>query len=92
VLGDVAAGDVDARDGVRESEALVHRDRVRDAIAGVQDHARGATGRVQTEHGLRGHEKGGNIEGLEEDLGRLLSVHVGVQRRLGEKHLRRRWD
>ena len=42
VVGEVTAGQVDALDGVRKRVALLDRQRVRDAVAGVQDDARGA--------------------------------------------------
>ncbi|BAT16015.1 Os12g0163750, partial [Oryza sativa Japonica Group] len=45
----------------------------------------GAATGVEGEHGLDGDIHGGDIEALEHDLGHLLPVGLGVERRLGEQ-------
>ena len=47
-------------------------------ITRFDDDTSGTTGRVQGENGLHRNVHGGNIEGLEHDLGHLLSVILGV--------------
>lgn len=41
---------------------------------------------LQTEDSLHGDEEGGNVEGLEEHLGRFLPVLAGVEGSFGEQH------
>lgn len=86
VLGDVAAGHVDALDGVADGEALVHRHGVADAVAGVKHDACRAAARVQRQHGLDGHVDGGHVEGLEEYLRGHVAVAARVEWRLGQQH------
>lgn len=43
-------------------------------------------GNVQCENGLNGGVHGGDVEGLEEDLGSLLSIRMRVQRSLCQEH------
>lgn len=45
----------------------------------------GTTGGVQGQHGLDGHVHGGDVEGLEHDLGHLLPVGLGVEGGLSEQ-------
>ena len=85
VVGEVAAGQVEAEDGVRERVALVDGDGVRDAVAGVHHDAGGAARGVEGEHGLDGDVHGRDVEGLEHDLGHLLAVGLRVERGLGEQ-------
>jgi len=85
VVGEVAAGQVGAADGVRQRVALVDGHGVRDAVARVQHDAGGAAGRVQREDGLDGDVGGRRVEGLEHDLGHLFAVGLGVQRRFGQQ-------
>ena len=55
VLGDVAAGNVEAAGQVREREPLVDRDDVGDAVAGVDDDTGEQALCVQRQHGLHCH-------------------------------------
>uniref|UniRef100_A0A1I8HJH4 CCHC-type domain-containing protein n=1 Tax=Macrostomum lignano TaxID=282301 RepID=A0A1I8HJH4_9PLAT len=86
VVGEVAAGQVQTQDGVRQGVALVDRHGVGDAIAGVQHDAGGAAAGVQGQHSLDGDVHGRRVEGLEHDLGHLLAVGLRVQRSLGQQH------
>lgn len=81
VLGDVAAGDVDALDAVGDGEALVHGHRVRHAVARVQHDARRPPGRVQRQHRLYGCVERRHVERLEQDLRRRVAVAPWVERR-----------
>eukprot|EP00962_Isochrysis_galbana_P018636 scaffold5373_cov103-Isochrysis_galbana.AAC.7 len=65
--------------------ALVDGHSVRDAVARVHHDTRGAARRVQGEDGLDGDVHGRHVEGLEHDLRHLLTVGLGVERRLGEE-------
>jgi hypothetical protein len=84
-VGQVAAGEVEAEDRMREGVALVDRHGVRDAVAGVHDDAGGAAGRVERKDGLDRHVHGRHVERLEHDLSHLLAVGLRVERRLGQE-------
>lgn len=90
-LRDVAPGDGDVLDRAADDVPLCAGDDVRDTIARVNDGAgeravrdtvRGPRGR-EREHGLHGDVEALDVEGLEEDLGRLLAVFWWVQWGLG---------
>ena len=70
---------------MRERVTLVDGDGVGDTVARVEDDTGGTSGSVQREDGLDGDVEGGRVEGLEHDLGHLLAVDLGVERRLGEE-------
>ena len=79
VVGQVTTSQIQTKDGMGESVALVDGHGVRHTITGVEHDPSGATGRVQRQHGLDGHVHGWSVEGLEHDLGHLLPVGLGVQ-------------
>ncbi len=90
-LRDVAPGDGDVLDRAADDVPLRARDDVRDAVARVDDGAgeravrdtiRGPRG-GEREDGLHGDVEALDVEGLEEDLGRLLAVLGRVQWGLG---------
>lgn len=81
ITGDVASSNVDSHDAVRHGETFVNRHGVGDAIAGIEDDSRHTAGRIQTEHGLHGHEQCGNVECFEEDFRRFLAVLSRVEGR-----------
>eukprot|EP00053_Salpingoeca_punica_P013702 m.123980 g.123980 ORF g.123980 m.123980 type:complete len:429 (+) comp16274_c1_seq2:170-1456(+) len=85
VVSQIAASQIQTEDGVRQGVALVDGDGVRDTIARVEDNAGGAARGVQGEHGLDGDVHGRGVEGLEHDLGHLLTVGLGVEGGLGEE-------
>lgn len=85
VLGDVAAGDIDAAHGGGDGEPFVDGHGVGDAVAGVEDATGGTAAGVQGQHGLDGGIEGGDVEGLEEDLGGGVAVGAGVEGGFGEQ-------
>lgn len=70
---------------VLDGEALVDGHNVRDAVARVQDHARGTAGGVERQDRLHLDVECGDVERLEEDLRGLLAVRVRVERRLRQQ-------
>ena len=50
-------------------------------ITSVKDNASRSAGSVEGEDGLYAGEKGGNVEGLEEDLGCSVTIRTGIERR-----------
>jgi hypothetical protein len=85
VVGKITASHVDTGNGVGKSETLVDGDNVSDTITRIQDDTGGTTGGVQGENGLDGDVEGGGVEGLEDNLGHLLTVGLGVDGSLGEQ-------
>merc|ERR1712045_199675 len=85
VVGELTASQVKTDNGVGESVTLVDGDPVGDTVTGVHDDTGGTAGGVQGEHGLDGDVHGGHVEGLEHDLGHLLTVGLGVEGSLGQE-------
>lgn len=85
VVGQVTTGHVDTRDGVGKGETFVDGDNVSDTVTRVEDDTGGTTGSVQRQNGLDGDVEGGGVEGLEDNLGHLLTVGLGVDGGLGEQ-------
>lgn len=85
VVGQVTAGHVNTGDGVGKGETLVDGDDVSDTVTGVEDDTGGTTGGVEGEDGLDGDVEGRGVEGLEDNLGHLLTVALGVDGSLGEE-------
>merc|ERR1711889_29553 len=85
VVGELTASQVQTEDGVGKGITLVDGDGVGDTIAGVHDDTGGTAGGVQGEDSLDGDVHGGHVEGLEHDLGHLLTVGLGVEGSLSEE-------
>jgi len=77
-VSDGSSGQVNSEDGVGKSISLIDGDGVGDTITRVDDDTGGSSGGIEGEHGLDGDVEGGDVEGLEQDLGHLLSVSLGV--------------
>lgn len=58
---------------------------MRDTIAGVEDKACGASGRVEGKDGLDGGVEGGHVKGFEEDLCSCFAIRAWVQWRFCEE-------
>lgn len=85
VVSQVTTSQVDTRDGVGEGETLVDGDDVSDTVTRVKHDTGGTTGGVQRQHGLDRDVEGGGVEGLEDDLGHLLPVGLGVDGGFGQE-------
>jgi hypothetical protein len=66
-------------------ETLVDGDNVGNSVTRIENDTSSTTGSIEGEDGLDGDVKCGGVEGLENDLGHLLSVRLGVDGSLGEK-------
>jgi hypothetical protein len=82
---DGSTSDEVLKHGVGNREALVDRHSVGDTITGVTDKTGGTTVGIEGEDGLDGNVKATDAEGLEHDLGHLLSVGLGVVGSLSEE-------
>merc|ERR1712093_613967 len=85
MVGDGSSGDEVLENSVWDGETLVHWDSVSDTISGVTDETGGPTVGVEGEHSLDGNVESLNLEGLEHELGHLLSVGFWVSWGLGQK-------
>ena len=85
VVSQITTGQIQTEDGVGESVTLVDGDGVGDTIAGVKDDTGGTTGGVQRQDGLDGDVHSRGVEGLEHDLGHLLTVGFRVEWSLGKE-------
>merc|ERR1712200_299788 len=68
-----------------EGITFIDGDGVRDTVTGVHDDTGGTSGGVQGEDSLDGDVHGGHVEGLEHDLGHLLTVGFGVKGSLSQE-------
>merc|ERR1712176_105956 len=85
VVGEVTAGKVETENGVGKRVTFVDGHGVGHTITRVEHDTGGTAGHVEREHGLDGDVHGGGVEGLEHDLGHLLTVGLGVEGGLGEE-------
>lgn len=85
VVGQITASHVDTGDGVGKSETFVDGDNVGDTVTGVEHDTGGTTRGVQGEHSLDGDVERRCVEGLEDNLGHLLTVALRIDRRLSEE-------
>ena len=69
-----------------ESITFIDGDSVGNTISRIHDDTSGMSRSVQRQHGLDGNVHGRGVEGLEHDLGHLLTVGLGVKRGLGQKN------
>merc|ERR1719447_249063 len=79
VVGELTSSKVKTDDGVWESITLVDGDSVGDTVTGVHDDTGGTSGGVEGEDSLDSNIHGGHVEGLEHDLGHLLTVSLWVE-------------
>lgn len=86
VIGKVSASKIDTKDSVGKGETFVDGDSVGDTVTRVKNDTGGSTGSVKRENGLDRDVESRGIEGLEHDLGHLLSVLLGVKGSLGKKN------
>merc|ERR1719147_80968 len=79
VVGELTSSKVKTDNGVWKSITLVDGDSVGDTVTGVHDNTGGTSRGIEGEDSLDGNIHGGHVEGLEHDLGHLLTVSLGVE-------------
>lgn len=85
VVGQVTTGHIHTGNGVGQGETLVDGDNVGDTITGVEHDTGGTTGSVQRQNSLNRDVESRGVEGLENNLGHLLTVGLGVDGSLSEQ-------
>merc|ERR1719339_829950 len=65
--------------------AFIDGDTMGDTISRVHDNTSGTSGSIEGEDSLDGDIHGRHVEGLEHDLGHLLTVSLGVEGSLSEE-------
>merc|ERR1719411_1301232 len=85
VVGQLTASQVKTKDGVGESITFIDGDGVGDTITRVHDNTGGTARGIEGEDSLDGNIHGGHVEGLEHDLGHLLTVSLGVKGSLSQE-------
>merc|ERR1712152_98322 len=85
VVGELTSSEVKTDNGVGKGITFIDGDTVGDTISGVHDDTSGTSGGVEGEDSLDGNIHSGHVEGLEHDLGHLLTVSLGVEGSLSEE-------
>jgi len=85
VVSEITASEIETENGVGEGITFVDGDSVGDTITSIQDDTSGTAGGVEGQDGLDTDVHGGGVEGLEHDLGHLLTVGLGVEGGLSEE-------
>merc|ERR1719376_1752799 len=85
VVGELTASKIKTDNGVGEGITFIDGDTVGDTISRVPDDPSGTSGSIKGEDSLDGDVHGGHVEGLEHDLGHLLTVSLGVEGSLSEE-------
>merc|ERR1711889_48997 len=85
VVGELTSSKVKTDDGVGKGITFIDGDTVGDTISRVHDNTSGTARGIEGEDGLDGNIHGRHVEGLEHDLGHLLTVSLGVEGSLSEE-------
>merc|ERR1712117_932764 len=85
VVGELTASKVKTNNGMGEGITFIDGDTVGDTISRVHDNTSGTARGTGGEDSLDGDIHGGHVEGLEHDLGHLLTASLGVEGSLSEE-------
>merc|ERR1711895_99643 len=85
VVGELTASKIKTDNSVGEGITFIDGDTVGDTISGVHDNTSGTARGIEGEDSLDGNIHSGHVEGLEHDLGHLLTVSLGVEGSLSEE-------
>merc|ERR1719228_422759 len=85
VVGELTASKIKTDNDVGEGITFIDGDTVEDTISRVHDDTSGTSGSIKGEESLDGDVHGGHVEGLEHDLGHLLTVGLGVEGSLSQE-------
>merc|ERR1712036_129763 len=85
VVGELTASKIKTDNSVGEGITFIDGDTVGDTISGVHDNTSGTARGIEGEDSLDGNIHSGHVEGLEHDLGHLLTVSLGVEGSLSKE-------
>merc|ERR1711999_61826 len=85
VVGELTSSKVKTNDGMGKGITFIDGDTVGDTVTRVHDDTSGTARGIEGEDSLDGNIHGGHVEGLEHDLGHLLTVSLGVEGSLSEE-------
>merc|ERR1712083_1225141 len=85
VVGEFTSSKIKTDNGMGKSITFIDRDTVGDTISRVHDDTSGTSRGIEREDSLDGDIHGGHVEGLEHDLGHLLTVSLWVKGSLSEE-------
>merc|ERR1711889_36990 len=85
VVGELTSSKVKTDNGMGKGITFIDRDTVGDTISRVHDNTSGTARGIEGEDSLDGNIHGGHVEGLEHDLGHLLTVSLGVEGSLSKE-------
>merc|ERR1712240_941203 len=85
VVGELTSSKVKTDDGMGKGITFIDGDTVGDTITRVHDNTSGTARGIEGEDSLDGNIHSGHVEGLEHDLGHLLTVSLGVEGSLSKK-------
>merc|ERR1719233_2704855 len=85
VVGELTTSQVKTDNSMGEGITFIDWDTVGDTISRVHDNTSGTTRGIEGEDSLDGNIHGGHVEGLEHDLGHLLTVGLGVEGSLSKE-------
>merc|ERR550534_1385708 len=85
VVGELTSSKIKTHNSMGKGIAFIDWDTVGDTISRVHDNTSGTARGIEGEDSLDGNIHGGHVEGLEHDLGHLLTVSLGVEGSLSEE-------
>ena len=85
VVSQVTASQVQTENGMGKGISFIDGNGVGHTITRVEHNTSGTSRGIQGEHSLDGHVHGGGVEGLEHDLGHLLTIGLGVEGSLSKQ-------
>merc|ERR1719348_546697 len=85
VVGKFTSSEIKTDNGMGKGITFIDGDTMGDTISRVHDDTSGTSRSIKGEDSLDGNVHGGHVEGLEHDLGHLLTVGLGVEGSLSQK-------
>merc|ERR1712153_175682 len=85
VVGQLTSSKIKTDNSMGKGITFINWNSVGDTISRIHDDTSGTSGSIEGEDSLDGNIHGGHVEGLEHDLGHLLTVSLGVEGSLSQE-------